>query len=444
MAMNHSIPGISSPTTPSPTDPRRLLAGWAEAGRPEPYHAHLDRHGPPRLPSGATARDRYVQEVTDSGLTGRGGGGFPTGRKLASVGAGRGRAVVVGNACESDPSSHKDLVLAEHSPHLVLDGLLGSAAAVQATDSYLCAHRGTRTFQALDRALAQRPDCGQVVLVDVPPRFVSSEESALAQFLSGGQARPRTRPPGVFQSGVHGRPTLVQNIETLAHLALVGRYGAGWFRALGTEQSPGTALADVTGAVRRPGVLEVAYGTSLTDLVVAMGGVSEPVQSVLVGGFGGTWVSTTAARTLSWCRESLVEVGASLGVGSLFLLPARVCPLTETARLLAYLAKESAGQCGPCMFGLPAIAADFAALATGAAGSDPTLLERVQRRLAAVLGRGACAHPDGAVRLARSALVAFAPDVAEHLNGRPCRAAGSPPFLPVPRPDTAALAPAVP
>ena len=417
----------------APTGDHRLLAAWASTGRPDSYDAHLARHGSLPTPSGRAGRERLIAEVTRSGLGGRGGAGFPTGRKLAAVAAGRGRKVVVANGCESDPGTHKDRVLAQHSPHLVLDGALLAAGAFQTSDIYVCAHRDGATYQALSQALAQRADSDRFTLVDIPGRFVASEESSLANFLSGGEARPTSKPPRVFERGVAGRPTLVSNIETLAHVALIARYGADWFRSLGTSASPGTALVTVGGAVRTPGVVEVPYGTTLPALVESVGGVTEPLQALLIGGYSGCWVPDSVARTLHFSHEEMRAAGTTVGVGSVLALPAGVCGVAETARILSYLAGESASQCGPCMFGLPAITADFALLASGAGVNDRTLAPRLQRRLSVIAGRGACGHPDGAVRLAESALRTFAVDVDAHLHGRPCRGAGALPFLPIPR-----------
>ena len=409
----------------------RLLSGWGRTGRRQDLAGHLDRHGPlPTLTSQA-ARHRVLDEVIASGLTGRGGAAFPTGRKLGSVAAAR-RTVAVGNACEGDPSSDKGQVLAEQAPHLVLDGLRVAAALVDTDRIYLCAHRGSPTYAAFAQALAERDDHSMIRLVDVPGRFVASEESALVSLLNGGDGRPTGRATRVYQRGVDARATYVGNVETLAHLALIARAGSQWFRSAGTVHSPGTALVTLGGAVRRPGVLEIAYGAYLDDLLDVAGGVTEPVQALLVGGCSGTWIPWPAPE-LRLTHEDLRTAGASIGVGSLVALPERSCGVAETARLVHYLATESARQCGPCMFGLPAIAADLAALAAGSV--DGRLRDRLLRRLEVVTGRGACAHPDGAVRLVESALETFAIDVRAHLGGRPCHGAASLTRLPVPRPE---------
>jgi NADH:ubiquinone oxidoreductase subunit F (NADH-binding) len=331
---------------------------------------------------------------------------------------------VVANGCEGDPTSAKDVLLVARTPHLVLDGIALAAHTVGADQAMLCVHRGSPLVGPLESAIAERPDDpAEVHVVTVPRRYVSTESSALVNFLTGGEARPLSAPRTALR-GVQGRPTLVDNVETLAHLALIARHGAEWFRERGTRESPGTALLTVSGAVRRPGVLEVDLGTGLGEVLARTGGPGPDAQAVLVGGLGGQWLRWPAAASLPLCHDA--DAPHRLGLASLVVLPGEVCGVSVTARLLRYLAEESAGQCGPCRFGLPAVAEDLSAVALGQA--DAGLGERLGRRLGVIPGRGACAHPDGAVRMAASALRVFAADVAEHLAGRPC-----------PRPDGSAL-----
>lgn len=415
----------------------RLLSGWAETGRVETYAEHTTRFGPLplRAYAGPDGRRLLVSTVEAAGLRGRGGAAFSTARKLATVAAARGRSVVVGNGCEGEPSSRKDRVLAEYAPHLVVDGALLAAYATGADRVHLCMHEGSPMLEPMARAAAEHRSSVRapviVRVIGVPGGFVAGEESALVNYLDNGDARPMSKPPRVFESGVSGRPTFVGNFETLAQLALVARYGANWYRSLGTQDSPGTALITVDGAVRRPGVLEVPYGSTLGEVLGGAGGPSEPLQALLVGGYAGHWLPVDAAVDVPLTHEHLAAAGGAVGVGSVIALPARACGVAETAHVLRYLAGESAAQCGPCMFGLPAVAGDFASLATGSAVRDALVLRRLERRLGEVTGRGACAHPDGAVRLAESALVAFADDVRQHLAGRPCSFAGTGPRLPL-------------
>ncbi|HEX4248633.1 MAG TPA: NADH-ubiquinone oxidoreductase-F iron-sulfur binding region domain-containing protein [Pseudonocardia sp.] len=426
-------PGLS-PTKPSVGSPApRLLAGWIDNGQPADLEQHLRRYG--ELPRGRFAGRRgaeRLRELTeDAGLRGRGGAGFPTARKMAAVAeaaSGRRRPVIVANGCESDPTSAKDQLLMHAAPHLVLDGLALAAHAVGADQAIICVPRGSALVEPLEDAVARRvEDPAQVHVVTTPHRFVSSEASALVNFLTTGDARPTSSPPLPSERGVQGRPTLLDNVETLAQLALLARHDADWFRARGTEDSPGTALVTVTGAVRRPGVYEIDLGSSAGQLVRLAGGLTGPAGGLLLGGLGGTWLPLAGAGRLPLAYRGTggPAAGPTLGLASLLVLPAEVCGLAVTSAIVSYLAGESAGQCGPCMFGLPAVASDLTALAEGAGTDSTALLDRVNRRLGVIPGRGGCAHPDGATRLAASALRVFADDVAAHAGGHPCGRAGA-------------------
>ncbi|WP_199786020.1 MULTISPECIES: NADH-ubiquinone oxidoreductase-F iron-sulfur binding region domain-containing protein [Actinomycetes] len=339
-------------------------------------------------------RDALIHEIDVAGIRGRGGAGFPAAAKLRSVAPGR--SIVVANGCESDPFSSKDRALLELAPHLVLDGIQVAAHAVGATEAYLCLREGNRSVLA---ALAERRDAVPVKVVAVPHRYVASEETALVHFLGSGDARPTGKFPRPTERGLRGRPTLVQNVETLARFALVARTGADRFVP--------TDLVTVTGAVARPGVMEVPADTPVSAILARAGG-SVTAQAVLIGGYGGTWMPRSLADPLPLGREP--------GLSSLHLLPDSHCGVELTRNILHTLAGESARQCGPCMFGLPAVAADFTDLLSG---RDAT--GRLARRLPLLSGRGACAHPDGAVRLAASALRVFAADVHAHLTAGSCR-----------------------
>jgi NADH:ubiquinone oxidoreductase subunit F (NADH-binding) len=242
------------------------------------------------------------------------------------------------------------------------------------------------------------------------------EESAVVHFLDGGDPIPRFVPPRPFERGYRGRPTLIQNPETLAQIALVARFGEHWYRELGTTADPGSALVTISGAVAAPGVYELAFGTSMTELIDAAGGETEPLRALLVGGYFGTWVGASEAFDLRLAREDLRSVGCTLGAGVLIALGESSCGLHESARVIDYLAHQSAGQCGPCVYGLRAIADSVAAIADGLA--DAHELARVRRWSGEVRGRGACHHPDGATRFVASALSVFADEIDWHRHER--------------------------
>ncbi|MFF4804394.1 NADH-ubiquinone oxidoreductase-F iron-sulfur binding region domain-containing protein [Streptomyces sp. NPDC001351] len=432
--MNSSAAASFAPDHPwaGPVDPSaaRLLAGWYSTGQPATLSDHLRRYGPP---PGSRTPMSLVEAVEAAGLTGRGGAGFPTARKLRAVAEHRGRSVVVVNAMESEPASSKDQFLLAVAPHLVLDGAVLAAAAVGADTVHLCLPRErTAQYRQLGAALAERRhgrlDRVRVRLHALPHAYVSSESTSLVSWLNGGPARPQGS-PRTHERGVARRPTLVHNAETLAHLALIARRGPRWFRQAGAPDEPGTTLVTVSGAVAASAVLEVVLGTPLTTVLDRAGGPTEPVQAVLLGGFAGTWLPAQYLHT-PLTRRDLTPLGAAPGAGVLVALAHSACGLSETARMLAYLAAHGARQCGPCHFGLPAVAEDFTALAAGRADTD--LLSRLQRRTALLPDRGTCRHPDGAPRLAASALRTFPEDVERHLTHGACEAARRPPRMPVP------------
>jgi NADH:ubiquinone oxidoreductase subunit F (NADH-binding) len=413
----------------------RLLHGWYATGGAAGLDEHLGRYGPTPLPRTPEAADRLARAVDDAGLTGKGGAAFPTGRKLRTVAAGKGTAVVVANGMESEPASSKDETLLDLAPHLVLDGVALAAAVVGADVAHLCLPRTRRDqARALRETVEERQRQGldpvPVLVHELPHHYVSSEETSLVHWLNGGDARPLATPPRPFEKGVGRRPTLIDNVETLAHLALIARYGPGWFRSAGRSDAPGTTLVTLSGALRAPGVYEVPMGLPLGEVLDVAGGAAQPLGSVLLGGFFGSWLPAEQALRVPFAKSDLASLGAGPGAGVLVALPAHICGLAEASRVLGYLAAQSARQCGPCRFGLPAAAADFAELAHGRCGLRG--LRRLEDRVGLLAGRGACRHPDGASRFAATALRVFADDVRHHMAYGPCAAAGYEPVLPLP------------
>ncbi len=391
----------------------RLLAGLGPGPEAMTLGEHEAVHGPlPRLRSA-----ELIDAVTQSGLRGRGGADFPTARKLEAVASARRVSAVVVNGSETEPASHKDALLLGRLPHLVLDGAVLAADAVGAREIIVrLSGRAVRAQPSLERAIGQRSDPVTVRIAAGPGGYVSGEESAIMNALAGGPPIPVAVPPRPFERGYRGRPTLIQNAETLAQLALVARFGPHWFRELGTRADPGSALVTISGAVAAPGVYELAFGTPMDELLSAAGGPTDQLQALLVGGYFGTWVGAGPALELRLAREDLRSVGCSLGSGVIIVLGHASCGLLESARVIDYLARSSAGQCGPCVHGLRAIADAVLDLADGRAAQGQ--LAEVQRWCREVRGRGACHHPDGAVRFVQSTLAVFATEIERHRGGR--------------------------
>jgi NADH:ubiquinone oxidoreductase subunit F (NADH-binding) len=411
----------------------RLIENGPDRSR-RTLQAHLDRHG--ALPmAGVDSPEwsrRLLGEIERAALTGRGGAGFPSAKKLRRAQSTDRRPVLLANAMEGEPASAKDRFLITHSPHLVLDGADLVASAVHAGATVLCVpHDGGDLAAILGVAIEERSRAGysmsRIAVRPLSGRYVAGEESALAAAIGGDRGLPRYRPDKSIPLRVGRQPALVHNVETLAHVALIARYGADWFAQIGAPEAPGTCLVTVSGAVERPGVVEVVTGTAIGEILQRAQPLSG-IQAAVIGGYGGTWLPRDKLA-IGYAPLELKRVGASMGAGVLVAIGRDSCGIRETELIARFMAAESAGQCGPCLFGLPAIAADLGAIADGVA--DATTLDRLLRRCAAVAGRGACAHPDGVVRLVRSALGVFAADLESHLQGFPCAASSRSDRMPV-------------
>ena len=420
----------------------RLLAG-VHPQRGMTLAEHLSEHGPlPPVRGGRRRRDRehaatLIDEIERSGLLGHGGAAFPTAIKMRAVVGGRGRAIVVANGAEGEPASSKDRTLLELAPHLVLDGAVAAAEAVGADEAIVCACETARaSVHSLGQAIEERaaqPATGhspKLHLRTVPGHYVAGQESALVNYLGGGPAKPTFAPPLPFEQGLKRRPTLVDNVETLAHLALIARYGAPWFRQLGTPTQPGSALVTLSGPVLDPGVYEIEHGASLSSLIDAAGGTTAGVRGALLGGYAGAWVSREWLGSVALSKEHLAAHGASHGAGVVLLLSDRACPVAETARVARWMAGQSVRQCGPCINGLDGLAGTLEQLVLGSA--EATVTRRIERLASLTARRGACGHPDGAVNLILSALEAFQPDFAEHARHGACESCSRSPELPLP------------
>lgn len=406
--------------------PPRLLAG-VHRGEPLSLGEHHTVHGP-----SPSAGPGLIESVSAAGLRGRGGASFPTAVKLRSVAGQPGPRWVLVNGAEGEPMSAKDRVLLQLAPHLVLDGALAAAQAIDAGNVVVAVrHDAADALTSLRRAVAERSCAARVTLTPVPGAHLAGEERALIRHLDGGPLKPTAAPPRPFEHGLRGRPTLVHNPETLAHLALIARHGPAWFREVGTDDHPGTALVTVSGAVGRPGVQEIRCGAPLEAVLAQAGGPTEPLRAVLVGGYHGTWIPADAIPSVALDDRLLERHGATLGTGVLVALGASACPARELAETMRWLAHQSAHQCGPCRNGLPALAQLMVAMAEGQ--GPPDSHDRLARWSSQITGRGACHLPDGAIRFLASGLRVFASELADHELRGPCSACR--------RPTTLAVAP---
>ncbi|WP_031070374.1 NADH-quinone oxidoreductase subunit NuoF family protein [Streptomyces sp. NRRL S-118] len=395
---------------------------------------HLKVHGPLEPIPG----ERLAQLAEEISLRGRGGAGFPFGKKLRAVAKAairRGvRPVVVVNGSEGEPACRKDTVLLNRAPHLILDGALLAAEALGARTLIVAVTRNS-TEVSIRAALAERglsDRRGQQLrarVVRTPERMVSGEASSVIRAAGGGPAIPPGRRERAAESGVGGAPTLLSNAETFAQLAVAGRIGARRYGQQGLDGEPGTVMLTISGQVARPMVVEVPTGVPMR-YVLQLAGAPPVPQGVLTGGYHGDWIDAMAVDNCVISRQSMAAVGGALGAGAILPIGPDTCPLGEAQRVANWLAAETAGQCGPCRLGLPAAAGGLSDVLNG---GGPAALEALREVTQAVKGRGVCKHPDGSARFFSSTLSAFTDDLAAHVLHGGC---GRPTVgvLPLPEP----------
>ncbi len=407
---------LSNEAKTAPETGRRLLHGLAGGTSDPGLETHLGRWGELR------PRHHLIDELDASGLVGHGGAWFPVSTKWRAVAAGgRRRAVVVANGAEGEPASKKDALLLAHAPHLVLDGLMlaGSALRAQQAIVYVPASSIPVVEAAVAERRAHRLDPIAVEIAESADTFIAGQESAVVNALGGR----RGAIPGfvgltsIRERGIGGRPTLLQNVETLAHVALIARFGATWFRQVGTTDNPGTMLLTVT-RPDGPLIVEAVLGSSLRQATGLRPEDVARARGFLLGGYGGGWVSSATFSELPVSEKAARRAGATLGAGVVALLPPDVCPLAEMADVVRYMEGQGAGQCGPCVHGLAELAGAVERLAYG--GSSGPRVERILEICHLVEGRGACRHPDGVARFVRTGLSVFSDEVISHHRRGSC------------------------
>ena len=417
-------------TVEAPFGVERLLIGVGADAQLVSLGQHLSRWGD--LPDWRGSS--FLDELERSGLRGQGGAWFPLATKWRSLRPTRVRGpVVVANGAEGEPASGKDRLLVHLLPHLVLDGAAVAARTLGASQVYVHVHADAVGTMRQAIAERQRHGLDPVVpeVVVAPERYLAGQESAVVNTIGGRATMPYfTGIRTVRDQGVAGRPTLVQNVESLAHVALIARFGATWFRSVGTPDSPGTSLLTVTGRWRDPRIVEAPLGMPLGHFLGLGAGDAGTIQGVLLGGYGGGWLQTTHALAMPLTEEDARRSGSSLGAGVVALLPSSVCSVAEVARVVRYMDGQKAGQCGPCVNGLDGLARSLELLAYQP-GSLRGGVNAILALCDLVDGRGACGHPDGVARFVRSGLRVFSDHAQLHLQRGPCRQ-DTPPFLPVP------------
>jgi NADH-quinone oxidoreductase subunit F len=376
--------------------------------------------------------------VKASNLRGRGGGGFPTGIKWQAVPMGPSAPrpkYLVCNADEMEPGTFKDRVLLEGNPHLLLEGMMLAAYAIEAEVGYVFLRWAyKRAEEAMRAAIAEAHERGylgqhilgsslslEIHVHTSAGRYICGEETALLNSLQGVRAIPRAKPPYPQTSGLWGRPVVVQNVETLCNVPVIAERGVEAYKALSRTDEGGTKIYGASGRVKRPGAWELPMGTPLREILDEhAGGMRDGYRfrGVIPGG-ASTEFLTEAHLDVEMDFGSVPKVGSRLGTGTMIVLDDQTCPVGMVLNLERFFARESCGWCTPCREGLPWVARTLAAIEAGRGEeSDLELLARQARLLGP--GHTFCALAPGAAEPLQSAVRLFREDFMQHIREHRC------------------------
>src|SRR5207249_6748523 len=368
-----------------------------------------------------------LEEVTESGLRGRGGAGFPVGKKweIARTTPATPRYVVC-NAGEDEPGSFKDRVLLEHHPHLVLEGTILAARAIEADSAYFYINETyADCVSRMKEAIAEATAAGylrslKVSIHRAPTVYVAGEDSAALEVLEGKAAKPRQKPPYPATAGLFGKPTAVNNVETLANIPLILRNGASWFRRYGTAESPGTMIFCLGDEMNSPGAYEFPFGTALRQLYDAGGGLKngKTLKAILPGGPSCAFLTSDQLDT-PLDPESCKRAGTTLGCGVMRFYSEDTCMVVETLRIAQFFARESCGQCPACRMETSMLATMLERINEGK--GNPALFDQFQKILDFNRGKGFCALINMPGPPITSALRLFRDEFEEHARTGTCR-----------------------
>jgi NADH-quinone oxidoreductase subunit F len=381
--------------------------------------------------------EAVIREITEAGLRGRGGAGFPTGKKWSFTRECREQPrYVVLNGGEDEPGSKKDRVLLENLPHLVLEGVILTAYAVGAPRAYVYVNQQYEAaLQSMRDALAEAQSAGywgerilgsefglEVLIVEAPPNYVAGEDTAVLEVIEGKKPLPRQKPPFPATVGLFGKPTAVNNVETLANVPPIMDKGALWYRRFGTTDSPGTMIFSLGEEVHQPGIYELPFGTPLRFLVEQCGGglkSGKKIKAILPGGPSSAFLRE-GNIDVALDHNSVRSAGSSIGCGVVRLLAEGECLVEETLRIAEFFARESCGQCASCRMETNILATMLKKIQQGQGGT--AIVDQFAKVIAFNKGKGFCNLVNMPGPPIESALKLFPEDFASHLSQGRCLA----------------------
>lgn len=387
---------------------------------------------------GKISPDDLLDIVKKSNLRGRGGAGFPTGMKWSFVSKpdNSGHRYLVANADEMEPGTFKDRLLMEFDPHQLIEGMILSAYAITADVGYIfIRHEYHLAIARLREAIQSAVESnllGNNILggeysfnlhVHVSAgRYICGEETALLNSLEGKRATPRAKPPFPQVSGLWGRPTIVNNVETLCNIPHIVANGPEWFQSLGSGADAGTKLYGASGRVKKPGCWELPIGTPVREILEKhAGGMKDgySLKGFLPGG-ASTDFLVSEHLDIPMDYESIMKAGSRMGTGTMIILDDKTCPVGMIANLEKFFARESCGFCTPCREGLPWVRDILDGIEAGRGSpGDIEILER-QGKFIGAMGNTHCAHAPGAIEPLSSGLKYFRNEFEDHIKNKKC------------------------
>ena len=375
--------------------------------------------------------------VKTSNLLGRGGAGFPTGTKwsLVPMDEHQGAKYLVCNADEMEPGTFKDRYLLEGNPHQLIAGMIIAAYAIQAGTAYIFLRWAYKKAEAILReAIAEAYEAGllgknilgtgfnlEMNIHSSAGRYICGEETALLNSLEGKRATPRTKPPFPAISGLFGRPTVVNNVETLCWISHIVENGTDWFKGLSLTETGGTKLFGVSGKVKRPGLWELPLGTTVREILEEhAGGMKDGhgFRGLLPGG-ASTDFLIEEHLDIEMDFQTVAKAGSRMGTGTMIILDDKTCPVAFLHNIEKFFALESCGFCTPCREGLPWVEKILAAIESGKGRMEHLDILKFQTRYLAP-GNTFCAHAPGAAEPLQSGLNYFYDDFVSHINQQKC------------------------